>query len=238
MDSKARNILRQAIINNAEIDKTIIDNLSTLQQSYFSFVNKVNPHSKVDENRLNQICTLDIEGREVLLNLINTAWISQKEEKQGDLFFPVDELNHIDIKNYDLVISVFHHPYNWLNADNKRLFKDKVEKCSDIILTGHEHVSEQVFIVTNNEHSNNYYHGTVLQNSENDESFFNMIVFNLEELSYTYTEYYWNGNYYAEKRTETKSFQRNILIKSQQITISENYLKKIKDIGQIGRAHV
>jgi len=39
----------------------------------------------------------------------------------------------------DLVVSVFHHPYPWLQADIAIAFRDHIEHNCDVVLTGHQH---------------------------------------------------------------------------------------------------
>src|SRR6202020_2876488 len=69
----------------------------------------------------------------------NTAWLSRKHELQSKLFLPIDAIEASPVEA-DVCVSVFHHPYNWLDANNYRLLKDAVEQTSDIVFTGHEHV--------------------------------------------------------------------------------------------------
>ncbi|GAH03803.1 unnamed protein product, partial [marine sediment metagenome] len=61
------------------------------------------------------------------------------------------------------VISVFHHPYNWPNADNARLFKKNIENTTDIILTGHEHDQSHFKVIQNTGVIIDYIEGGVLQ---------------------------------------------------------------------------
>ena len=58
----------------------------------------------------------------VRLNLYNTAWLSRKKERQGELLFPVSAVEPLlaRLPHVDLTISLLHHPYNWFAANNAR----------------------------------------------------------------------------------------------------------------------
>ena len=80
-------------------------------------------------------------GNNLRLNLLNTAWCSQLHERQGELIFPVNlwESAGSPPNSPELVISVLHHPYNWITSNNARELRAALDRRSDLILTGHEH---------------------------------------------------------------------------------------------------
>jgi hypothetical protein len=117
-------------------------------------------------------------------NCFNTSWVSKIKEVQGSIFYPVDIIN-IPTSNVDIVISMFHHTYNWFQPENGRAFRKLVEKSSDIILTGHEH--DQDIIIKDNGTGTitHYLEGGILQDSNDiSKSSFNAILVNLETQKY------------------------------------------------------
>jgi predicted phosphodiesterase len=67
--------------------------------------------------------------------------MSSLHENQSKLIFPLNciERENISFEENNLTISIFHHPYHWLESNNIRQFKELLTDSSDYILTGHEH---------------------------------------------------------------------------------------------------
>lgn len=84
--------------------------------------------------------TFLVAGKQICFNCINTAWMSTRYESQGTLLLP----EQIHFPSADLVITSLHHPFRWLEANNSRELEKIIEQNSDLILTGHEHVPDQV----------------------------------------------------------------------------------------------
>lgn len=112
----------------------------------------------------------------------NTAWMSQLHETQGALHVPdlVSQRNsNSDVSDY--IVSVFHHPYNWMPAESFRKFKSLVEDSSDLILTGHEHEADhfQKYSFKSQE-VNDYLEGAVFQEHDrNDRAGFHAVFVDL-----------------------------------------------------------
>ncbi|MTI80060.1 MAG: hypothetical protein FH758_04105 [Firmicutes bacterium] len=218
-----------------EIDQSIINNCTEVQKYFYEFSQSMSAISWVEDSNkihLSQEFKLGDEFT-ILFNMINSSWMSQKKEKQSQIIMPLEFINEIKLKNYDLIISLFHHPYNWLDADNCRLFRDKIEKFSDIIITGHEHLSSKQSVNTMNIYTNEFYMGSILQDKEkNDISGFNIIIFNLEDEHYKFKNYEWNSNIYSvSNETTWKEFRRNKLIEKQKFMLNELFLNELNDTG-------
>lgn len=98
----------------------------------------------------------------------NTAWMSQLREEQGTLHVPdLVAQRNANHNPSDYIVSVFHHPYNWMPAESFRRFKSLVEDSSDLILTGHEHDADhyQKFSFKSQE-VNDYLEGAVFQDHD------------------------------------------------------------------------
>jgi hypothetical protein len=127
--------------------------------------------------------------------------MSQRKEQQGELLYPI---NKIPRNNDDesLVITLFHHPYPWLETSNGREFRKKVEAMSDIILTGHEHDITFRTQETSEGERNTYIEGGVLQERGDEKSDFNVLVIDTETKKQKYLHASWKtSRYEATKGT-------------------------------------
>ena len=59
----------------------------------------------------------------------NTAWLSSLKESQGRLLFPSQAVAGRQEES-ELVVAAFHHPYNWLESNNARSFREAIEARS------------------------------------------------------------------------------------------------------------
>ncbi len=114
----------------------------------------------------------------VLCRGYNTAWMSRKQERQAQLSFPIDAVPPDD-RDGGLVVSFFHHPYNWQEASQARVFRQRIEDTSDIVLTGHEHEAEVRSHLDAHRELTHYVEGDVLQDHTSSRSGFNAILIDL-----------------------------------------------------------
>jgi hypothetical protein len=150
-----------------------------VQDSFFAFKagqTGTPPLSSAD--RLFHVEDYEVNGFVLRLNLYNTAWISRKHERQGELLFPIHLLIEPKLagkRPAHLTISMLHHSYNWLAAGNARDLRRIVESTSDIVLTGHEHESTAYTKDLFPSGSLQYFEGAVLQSSTENASAFNVL---------------------------------------------------------------
>ncbi len=133
----------------------------------------------------------------ILFLCYNTAWLSQLNESQGRLYFPADAVV-ADQGECELVVAAFHHPYNWIESNSARLFRERVESVADIILTGHEHVSSRRTQEGDRHQNNTYVEGGVLQDTKaSDLSEFNVFIFDTELQRHKFASFGWEGQEYS-----------------------------------------
>lgn len=77
----------------------------------------------------------------VSFHCYNSSWLTEIDEKQGNLIIP--ENKFLENENGEYIISVFHHPLDWLSANtkknNKQRFEEHLIKTSNLVIYGHEH---------------------------------------------------------------------------------------------------
>jgi len=184
-----------------------------VQANYWQFASRITGTTLKNPPN-DQLCRIEqfkVGGKTISFNAYNTAWMSQLHELQGSLHFPDSFIPDEDATS-DLVVSLFHHPYNWLESVNARVFRTSIERNSDLILTGHEHESDQ-YVKTNrlSGETNEYIEGTVLQDSKIQESGFNAILIDLEMEKQKFFSVNWTAKLYATEAVNAtwQDFQRN-----------------------------
>ncbi|MDD2480328.1 MAG: metallophosphoesterase, partial [Victivallaceae bacterium] len=125
------------------IDEAVIESCTQIQKDFFEFV------EIFDIDFGDKLCYFledTIAGNKIRFICYNTAWLSEKKETPGILFFPIREIED-HISDDCLTITVFHHPSNWLtpnsSENNSKEFSKAIRKTSNIILSGHEHSDGQ-----------------------------------------------------------------------------------------------
>jgi hypothetical protein len=133
-----------AIVDNTQ-DEATLDQLLKAQALYRRFRKRLDTHTT--SNGLCEIVTIDHQGKKIQLNLYNTAILSQRVERQGELYLPLKhyESNITLSKEAALSISVFHHSYLWLESNVAVGFRGHIERTSDIALMGHQHYAHDFY---------------------------------------------------------------------------------------------
>ena len=199
-----RDILIKSILNDNTKSKSpdLVRHCTAVQDPFFDFLEAVETLSKESSHqdyatRLGYEYHLLVGDSRVKFLCYNTAWLSQRHESQGQLFFPADTVTS-DHEEFDLVIASFHHPYNWIESNAARSFRERVESSADVILTGHEHV---VSMRDQEGHSGQYntcIEGGVLQdNYAPGVSEFNLLLFDTELHKRKFGHYQWDGHSYV-----------------------------------------
>jgi hypothetical protein len=112
-----------------------------VQDSYWQVAADLHTLSQTAESsRLVARYNLDAGSTRVTILALNSAWMSRLNEEQGRLRFP--EIPIEPAAESSLVIAVTHHPFNWLESEDARRLRSKLEGAADVILTGHEHDSQ------------------------------------------------------------------------------------------------
>lgn len=147
-----------------------------------------------------------INGELISFLCYNTAATSRLHEQPGTLVFPnavIPKHKRTDA----VVVSIYHHPTNWLEPVCSREFRSKVEAISDIILTGHEHTLDRRHI-TSASADTSYVEAGALQDSENPEtSEFNLILLDTFDKKRRIIIYEWkDGQYRPQNCTDPAQF--------------------------------
>jgi predicted MPP superfamily phosphohydrolase len=232
---RTRELVLQGVVGSSgkNLDASMVDSCLRVQDEFFDFLAEQSRDvSKTGHDRLSYHHDFTFDGTKVRVNCFNTAWVSQKPDKQSEIVFPVGNLE-LTPTGYGVVVSAFHHPYTWFLADNGRAFRKYVEENSDIILTGHEHegtaYTKQAFTGENTTHLE----GGVLQDSQyKGVSTFNILLIDTTERKFRVEQYEWKADIYTRYfQSEWKSFIRGKILLRNEFPISTSFLADLNDAG-------
>ena len=197
--------VRQAIIRDtirggggfAEINQEIVSKCMEVQKEYFQFASLFFGNELTVTPQLYNKRSFSVTKKTVIFRCFNTAWMSELEEKQAQLFFPVHLVNTSDDSqaDADLVVTLLHHPVRWFESNNARVFEEHVEANSDIVLTGHEHCHDRFRKDSLAGYTNEYFEGSPLQG---DKSGFSAIVVDFEHSRQQSVSWHWDKDAYHQ----------------------------------------
>lgn len=206
-----------------------VKQLVSTQDAFFSFEASVlNEAHRTPQEYLVRSHSFAIGTKTICVVSYNTAWVSTNPEKPGQLLFPIEALNRTS-EPTDLVISMFHHPYNWLAPENARSFRHAVEASSDIVLTGHEHESDIYARVHGGTAHTQYIEGAVLQEHGSERSGFNALCIDTDGQTYESFRCDWQEDGYMASSLGSHQFIRNRLLCKSQFRISGPFLEMLKE---------
>jgi len=233
-DQQIRNIVIEQILEGkTEITDKIIDECTSVQDNYFTFESSIVKYER--KNAFDKLFLTNIElikKFNISFKLFNTSWLSKKHEKQSELIFPISLLESNEEKA-DLVISIVHHPFNWLDADNAAIIKQNIEKNSDIILSGHEHNKSSYVKSGKTGINSTYFEAGVFQDKENpNKSEFNVLLIDLKAKKIKIFDFLWENNIYKQiTESQWEDFQRNKFRTKHLFQISKEFNDSLNDPG-------
>jgi len=244
-DHSANSDLRQITIDGVtpkveklSLDGAAVGELLSVQSNFFQFRSDFVGDGRGTKPQLAEWQTFSRHSQPCLDVLhINTALMSMMNEAQGKLLFPVHAIPQRSGGTVDLIVTLMHHPYTWLESDNGLKLQKHLDKATDIVMTGHVHV-ESAYTKTNlNGENSEYISGGVLQDSKNpNASAFNIVVCDTERKSQQVIQFSWSdGIYRPQNEPRQIPFVRNSSARSGFENNAE-YAAQLRDVG-LGLKH-
>jgi len=199
--------LRQALIagivptiDTNEPDQEILNQLLFGQSPYFTFQDEATSRPGSADQRLCKTELITLKGIKLQVNLYNTALLSQRDEKQGELRVPVAifDLNVRPIEEASFTVAILHHTYTWLESNNSVQFRRHIDDNADLVLSGHQHF-DCAFIKQNLDGPRALYlEGAALQDESNPTvSGFNIIELDIPNHKQRVVHFTWKKDHYA-----------------------------------------
>jgi predicted MPP superfamily phosphohydrolase len=114
--------------------------LLQVQSDFFAFNTLITGENLSTKDQLFYTRVITFGEYKLELRCFNSAWLSRTNEQPGALGFPSETINAAATQtDSDVVISLVHHPYNWLNPVSYQSFRRAIQETSDFLFTGHEH---------------------------------------------------------------------------------------------------
>jgi len=236
-DEALRETLISAVANVLHVSKSDPSTLQLVlrsQDAFFDFCHAMNA-TTTDQDRLWGSHSFQFDQHHLRFQLFNTAILSKRHNEQGTLSVPINDIRMASQggPDSDLVVTVFHHPYTWLQADISIQFRAVVENSSEIVLTGHQHVEHAYDKHTTIANQHIFYsEGEVLQTSnDTQQSGFRAILLDLPKRARRIVTYRWKDTLYSALHdTDWVSYEQTPSSR-QQLTPTPEFLKLLSDSG-------
>jgi len=210
-------------------DNSVFELCLKVQSEFWQFYSGYN---SIPVDKMFYQFTDNVEGKKIIFNCINSAWMSKIDEKPGTVFFPSKTYSH-ESDYGDLNVGVWHHPYNWFNPNtsenNKKEFEKFTEKIASIHFFGHEH--EHSFYSLQNKNSGdkiNLLSGKLFNDDKKKKvSGFQTVICDLNTNKGVVTNYEWDGKIYNSEKSRHIGLSKEIFYL---FKIKEAYVAKLEEI--------
>jgi predicted MPP superfamily phosphohydrolase len=235
--SHTREIVRASVfhkIRELQSDSDALRSLLAVQDDFFNFREGLG--GKRLSSNVEKCCWTEdflFANSVVQVHHYNTALMSQLEESQGFLQIPLQfaDTNIQFRSDSALSIAVFHHPYNWIEANNQLRFRSFVESTADLVLTGHQHF-ESTFSKQNRTGERVlYFEALAFHDPKLPKNGFSVLTFDTQNRQYRIVQHVWNGLIYkTDSDTELRPFSRNEKVRNAFVN-NEEFLSRLNDLG-------
>lgn len=158
-------------------DPEVVEECTREQHSFFAFRNNLEGNEiLVHDDPLLRIHRIRDEDTIVQINVLNSAWMSQIEERPGSIVFPIESYREHLKKPNGFSISILHHPLGWFTTENSRQLRTELTSCSSIVLFGHEHIPDNTRVLTDLGDHVRIVDGGVLRGANLHHSSFNLLL--------------------------------------------------------------
>ena len=188
-------------LQSAAPDSKLLSTLLGAQSAFWAFAERAEgnliPEDKQRVARTRSFALND--ERKAHFFLVNTALLSRRSEKQGQLEIPMNlvKMETPESEEGGVYISVFHHSYVWITSNVAIEFRALVEQVSDFALSGHQHFPYKAQQETDFGSTLTYLEGGALQDENYAlQSQFGVIAYDLERSEQRIVSFRWKSDYY------------------------------------------
>ena len=208
------------------------DSVISVQNDFFQFESEISGRQAVtNADKLYYRRIFERDGRTILFHCFNTAWLSRRNEQQAKLFLPQQLYNFTTPPNVDVSVALFHHPYNWIEANNYKLLKDFVESQADVVLTGHEHDADVVRHEAITGGSLDYLMAPAFDDPDIPLNGFQMLTVDFDREDQKATIFSWESSRFEVLHSRIWSLQRNLDRPADPLALRPEFLADLRDVG-------
>lgn len=224
---------RKSILNDCKTD--IIDeedyfiDAMAVQSDFWDFTNEITDLKERNKVSYKYKFIPHIDFK-VTFHCYNTSWLTEKNEKQGSLIVP--ENKFIENENGEYIISVFHHPIDWLSANTKRNNKQRFEEhlinSSNLVIYGHEHDKGNPKAILQKNNNVVFCGGKAFDKNTLNETGFSLYEIDLTDKSINIKTFNYDGEKYS---VETEDRHQIIEKVKREFILNQEFETKITDLS-------
>lgn len=224
---------RKSII--ADCKKDFIDepdyfsDAMAIQSNFWDFLNQVTDFKDKDQVSFKCDFRPHVDFN-ISFHCYNTSWLSEMDEKQGSLIIPENKFLHSAKNEY--IISVFHHPIDWLSSNtqrnNKQRFEEHLINSSNLVIYGHEHDKGKSKELAQKNNNVVFCGGKAFDKNEINETGFSFYNIDLENKSIIVKTYNYKEQIYkVDFKDEYNIIEKN----KREFLLSTEFDSKITDLN-------
>lgn len=242
LNQQVRDVVLKSLDVDQLTDNSIVGACTSVQQGFFDWVKTLDPSDPHPfKDPLIHVRNIALGTESIRFVLVNSAWCSTLNEQQGSLKYPPNRLAQVrDLDGQPaVVVGLVHHPFNWLQADNARIVRESLESIADLILTGHEHVSDTYRRTGPRGEQNDYVEGGVLQDDQGEDSSLNLIVIDTAAQTQQAIQYRLIDGAYRQLSDQavTRAFERNKRRLRGEFVLCESFERGVLDDVGVNFTH-
>ncbi|MFC9542949.1 metallophosphoesterase [Lysinibacillus sp. NPDC056959] len=217
---------------NEKIKESII-----IQKDFNDFANDFHSNwMNMESIYTNDLVSLLCYKNKLNLLVLNTAWITTKYEKAGEMYFIESLLKEAIEKIEYPTLTIMHHPTHWLEPNNKRNIDKLIQSVSSVVISGHEHSKTEILnrnMQTNTETL--FIEGSCLQELGNDfKSEYNVITIKEDEMELNNNLFSYEDKIYKKVQKSDLKYKIVHLNANKvvnEIVINQDFDAKINELG-------
>jgi len=222
----------QSHLDTIEPGGEVVKSLLQIQGDFFAFHENMTGRAIRTEDRLYYNHKIESDGFTLEFRCFNSAWLSSKHEDAGTLGFPLATIQSASAKtDSDVVISIVHHPANWLNPAAHGLFRTTVQQHSDFLFTGHEHMTGGQIVAPFSGSNLIHFESGPFQPTDSGDSVFGILHLDLQKRKWKHEDFIWSRGAYVRLRDEQWKDLFDKSSRSASLQLTSSFTEKLNETG-------
>ncbi len=219
-------------LENVEVGGETVKAILQVQNNFFEFNAEITGIEVPTNEQLFFRRRLEFGAHKLELRCFNSAWLSSLDESVGSLDFPSSVVEAAaDRTDCDVVISLLHHPFNWIGPATYQRFRKAVQQGSDFLLTGHEHSAGGQIIEPFAGARLVHCESGPFQPSMSGESEFCIIHLDLDARNWRREAFAWQNGSYAKIMDGEPQVLDDLSLRSSALTVIPSFWTRLNDPG-------